>query len=152
MAGKVKGQPRYGVAAACPVCHTAFFVCYPEDYVYKREATISRGNHKTIYFNKYSCKKKFDEEYDKYIFEVRQAAAKERHEQGRAKRQAIAPEVKAARDAEIDKLREGKCCKDCLYSYRDKFGFYYCSFNYCIKAYKMACKRYKPKDEGVMYG
>ena len=108
MAGKV-GQPKYGVAAVCPVCHTAFFVCYPEDYVYKREATISRGNHKTIYFNKYSCKKKFDEEYDKYIFEVRQAAAIERHNKS-GQRKPVDPEKKAARDAEIDKLREGKCC------------------------------------------
>ena len=143
--------PQYGVYAVCPVCKKAFFVCHPDEYVYKRRASISTNNNKMLYFNKYSCKRAFDKDYEKYIFEIRQAAAIERHKKGRP-RKPVDPEKKAEKDAEIDRMREGKHCKDCMYAYRDKFGFWYCSFSYVIKAYKVACKKFRPGEVGEVHG
>ena len=144
--------PRYGTYATCLVCGKEFFISYPEMWVFKKDAKLNRDVRRRVYFCKYSCKRKFDKEYEKYIFQLKQESGLERQKRERARR-AETLKNKEARYAEIDRKREGKFCKDCYYLNRDQYGFYNCSFNYVTKAYKAACRRYKPKNEERMeYG
>ena len=142
--GELDNLPRYGINAVCPVCGKEWFITNPEMWVFKKDAKLSRDVRRRVYLCKYSCKRKFDKEYDQFLFQLRQESALERHKREREKKEEDLKK-REARYAEIDKRREGKFCKDCFYSNRDQYGFYNCSFNYVTKAYKVACRRYKPK-------
>ena len=150
-----------GVYRVCPVCGKAFFVTDPEIWVYKKEIQMRDKKAKTRieYFDSYTCKRKYDREYEEEIRRRKKAAnvkrQKTRIERGIvAKEKSWTPEqidAKKKRDAEIDMLIYGKTCEECKYCQIDKYGFAYCSFQYTCGRIKAACRRFRMK-EMVVYG
>ena len=134
----------HGLFKVCPVCKRAFYIIEPDVYVYKRDVHLERNHGKMLYFDKYSCKRKFDSEYEDYLRQMRSDAAIKRHENkaGRPKGQ-----TRPSKPKKVNKEAEGKYCIDCRYASKDNFGFWYCSFYYAMKAYKPACQRFKPADQ-----
>lgn len=150
-----------GVYRVCPVCGKAFFITDPEIWVYKREIQMRDMKVKTRieYFDRYSCKRKFDRQYEAEI-KQRKKAANQKRQKTRIERGIVAkpkdmtPEKvakKAKKDAEIDARISGKTCNECKYCITDKFGFAYCSFQIPCSRVKAACRRFREK-EMVVYG
>ena len=119
-----------GIYKVCPVCGKAFYVCEPELWVYKMEIHARSERERLVYFNKYSCKRKYEKDY-----EAR----------------------KAKRKAESDKRKWEKShgrkiedndvfCYDCRYCMYDHGETRYCScFGCSVRNYKSACKKFKPR-------
>ena len=141
----------HGIVVSCATCGKVWYINCPEIWTLKREISTRQESHKMVYFCRPTHKWKFDDEYDAELERRREEAAHKRHEARRKKiaegkpvggRKKSTPEQKEHAEAE----RAGKTCKDCRYAQQDRFGFWSCSFQYNIKAYKQACVRFRPRD------
>lgn len=121
----MSGRPEtYGGYKVCRQCGKVFYVLRPELWVYKRDVIVD-GDHVLGYFHTYSCKRKFDAEYDKKLVDGRSTCHVHQRKQN------------------ID-----KCCSDCRYPIKGKYGFYDCAIcGVAVKMSKHACGRFKPKYE-----
>ena len=75
-----------GIWRVCPTCGERFYILYPEMWVYKMEASQKNGDRPMLYFNKYSCKRKYE---DGYVVELRKRksdAMKKLHAERRKKK------------------------------------------------------------------
>ena len=72
-------EPAYfkdrGAYFVCPTCKKVFYIEDREVWAYKRNVTLDKNGSQMVYFHTYSCKKKFDKEYDKQIKQNRQDGA-----------------------------------------------------------------------------
>ena len=66
---------RWGVSAVCPVCEKKFFINNPDLWVFKRRAHANINESELFWFDKYSCKKAFEEDYEKTKKKRRSEAA-----------------------------------------------------------------------------
>ena len=132
-------EPSYfrdrGAYFVCPTCKKSFYVEDREAWVFKRNVTIDKNGSQMVYFHTYTCKKKFDKEYDKQIKQNRQDGAFKRHGTLKKKRQ---PKPRP----ELEEF-----CGDCQFCGRTNLGFYDCGYYDCAVApHKVACGRFIGKE------
>ena len=128
-----------GITAVCPVCKVKFYICVPEMWAYKLEATNSEGQRSLLYFNKHSCKRKFEADYENEKVKRRSNAAKKRHNAQREKDGSIPKEPRRW---------DGKHCADCDNCKKDSLGLYECvARQISINPHKMACSKYIEPEE-----
>lgn len=120
-----------GISRVCPVCQKEFFVPYPDDWVFKRFAKAEKGTKpKLVYFDRWSCKKQFDAEYDPEC--ARQRSEKQF-------------EVQAHRTKHIFSDRK---CVECRYCYKLSSDSYDCTYSQSkVNMRRSACRRFKPRYE-----
>ena len=132
-------KPRFafgGLICECPVCDKTFFVSDPDVWVYKREANITKYRTTILYFDRYSCKRKYEKRYEQDVKIRRIEAAKLRH-RGKLKS-----------DAEENDYIDGKICGTCFYCCQGHYGFYDCLVKgWAVNQIKTACSAWKPKEE-----
>ena len=125
----------------CPVCGEAVYISDPDVWAYKM--TVSRKGKKSIlYFNKYSCKRKFEQCYEEMLYKSRSENhiknASTRRKEWRGK----------IREQEGTGATGERMCRDCRYCMKDQYGFRICScYSYSLNVNKLACKRFKPSYE-----
>ena len=127
MTGYFKDRGAYFV---CPTCEERFFVTEPDIYVYKMTITVAKDKQEKLFFNKYTCKLKYEAEYEKKKSKHRSDAAKKRHQEKKLKQNRIPKEK--------PELEEK--CLDCQYCLGKNFGFYSCNYyDYPVSRYRGAC-------------
>ena len=67
---------RRGIDVTCPVCGKGFYITDPDLWVFKLMASVNVGEQKSFYFDKYTCKRAYEKEYEKEKKQRRIAAAK----------------------------------------------------------------------------
>ena len=132
-----------GIIKVCPVCEKVFWIPIPEEWAYKRTATVDSGDREMLYFNKYSCKRKYDAEYEIKMSKKRVATMKREHQKRKAQKFGV---LRVGDEVEAD---TDKHCIDCYYCEKSKYGFYDCvARQYALNPYKVACKKFVPKNGG----
>lgn len=138
-----------GVYKVCPVCGKAFYICEPEIWAYKL-TTHRKKVREIVYFNKYSCKKKYEDEYEKEVFKIRQESQKKQMAKRKAsnRRNAKYERHGIIREQECTGAEDEARCCDCRYCAKDKFGFRSCTmYGYSLNSMKLACNRFRANYE-----
>ena len=124
----------------CPVCGKVFYIPCQSLWAYKKNVKRKAVNHNTLYFCKYSCKRKYDEQYSRAEIIARK----------RETEKAVAERTQSKRLGRPPTPEEDyteKQCADCRYCMQVKYGFTDCTiYSMAINPYRPACKRYKRKD------
>ena len=126
-----------GIWKVCPICNKRFYILYPDLWVYKKVARVKKaGNQEMVYFDKYSCKRKFEDEYSVEVTRRRSDALKKMHSERRKKKlETVKKEAK-----------EPHYCYECGNSVKNMFGFYECVLNPNANMQNRYCKRFTPKE------
>ena len=124
----------------CPICGKVFFVPCLSTWVFKKNVNRKAANHCVLYFCKYSCKRKYDEQFSRNeIIARKQKTEKAVEERARSKRLGRPPTPE-------EDYRE-KTCAECRYRMQGRFGFTDCTiYSMAINPHRSACKRYRRKD------
>jgi len=74
-----------GVDAVCPSCGKEFHVLRPWCYAYRLNVSVETNKQRMLYFDKYTCKHKYEQEYEELKRNRRSEAAYKRHLKKRGK-------------------------------------------------------------------
>ena len=130
-----------GAYYSCPTCGKSFYILEPDMWVYKMNPTLKPGIQTLLYFCKYSCLTKYQDEYEKQL-KVRRHEAAVLRKKGKLKER-----------KDLEKYLAGKVCSECRYCMKSKFGFYDCSVScYSVGLMKAACYKFKPKEKVIGNG
>ena len=112
----------------CPMCGAWFYIPSTE-WVYKYKIPKPDGTYKVMYFHTYSCKRKFEKEYE---------------ETKKKKRSDAARKAAITRKATINKRIIGRTCSECEHCKRGKYGFFDCLyFGWSVPLHKNACRMFR---------
>lgn len=123
-----------GIFKVCPVCNKSFYICEPEIWAYKMNIH-TRTDKRLVYFNRYSCMRAYQKDYEKLLKKRKLESDKRKYE--KAKQKKIDAGEKKVKDV---------FCFDCRYCMKDDIELRYCScFGCAVRNYKSACKKYRPR-------
>lgn len=124
----------------CPVCGKVFYIPCQSLWAYKKNVKRKAVNHNTLYFCKYSCKRKYDEQYSRDDIKARKREAEKK----------ITDRVRSkcpGRPPTPEEDYKEKTCTECRYCMHGKYGFTDCTiYSMAINPYRPACKRYRSKE------
>lgn len=130
-----------GAYHVCPTCGKSFYVMEPDLWVYKMTPSLNGQKDKIYFFCKYSHLKQFREDYEQDLKLRRRNAAYLRHKN------------KLNNHKQLEEYLAGKCCGECRYCSKSKYGFYDCDVTpYSVNTIKAACRKFKPKDQVIGNG
>ena len=130
-----------GAYHVCPTCGKSFYILEPDLWVFKMTPSIGKYRDTLVYFCKYTHLKQYREEYEIKVKERRHQAAVLRNKKKFQDRK------------QLEAYLSGKCCGECRYCIKGKYGFYDCSVSsYSVGQMKAACKRFKPLERVVGNG
>lgn len=142
-AGKFYIPPREREAIkTCPVCGKVFYIPQLTIWAYKKNVKRKDTNHNMLYFCRYNCKRKYDEQFsrDEIIARKRETEKAVALRNGRGKKRLGRPPTPEEDYTE-------KQCAECRYCMQGKYGFMDCTvYSMAINPHRSACKRYRSKD------
>ena len=125
-----------GIWKVCPTCKKEFYIVNPDLWAFKMWAAVKRNGRVLLYFDKYSCKKKYEEGYRDDVTKRRSDALAKLHEAKRKKK------------GESPKKNVGEhYCYECAHSVKNMFGHYECLLNPNANMKNRACNRFRKRDE-----